>query len=100
MLGGEVLALQFNVDFADAGVTIGTAGIAFGDLTLCGLGAPADGLSVRQFLALANTALGGGSTSGISVNGYVSVSQEVNTAFVLGVPITFAQEHLVAGACP
>ena len=100
LLGGEVLALQLNVDFADVGVTRGTAGLVFGDLTLCALGAPADGLSVRQFLGLANTALGGGSTSGISLNGYVSVASELNAAFSAGSPTQFAQDNLVAGACP
>ena len=99
-LGGEVLALQLNVDFADAGVTLGTAGLAFGDLTLCGLGAPADGLSVRQFLALANTALGGGSTSGSSLYGHLAVAEELNGAFGEGNPTQFARDNLVAGACP
>jgi hypothetical protein len=100
VLGGEVLALQLNVDFADVGVTLGTTGLAFGDLTMCNLGAPVDGIRVRDFLALANTALGGGSTSGVSLNGYVSVLEELNNAFVLGVPSAFAQESLVYGACP
>jgi hypothetical protein len=31
LFGGEVLALQFNVDFSDAGLISGSAGLAFGD---------------------------------------------------------------------
>jgi hypothetical protein len=64
-----VLALQLNVDFSDAGFLLGTSGLHFGDLVLQNLTAantgfaslPAlNGVTVRQFLADANTALGGG----------------------------------------
>ena len=33
--GGQVLALQLNVEFANAGTLKGNAHIRFGDLTLC-----------------------------------------------------------------
>lgn len=100
VLGGEVLALQLNVDFSDAGLLSGTSSVDFGDLTLCGIGAPVDGISVRDFLALANTALGGGSTSGISLNAYVAILEELNSSFTLGAPSLFAQQSLRIGACP
>lgn len=100
VLGGEVLGLQLNVDFADAGLTTGTSAFAFGDLTLCNLGAAVDGTSVRDFLARANTALGGGTTSGISLLGYVSVASQLNNAFTLGAPSLFAQTSLRIGPCP
>jgi hypothetical protein len=61
--GGDVLALQLNVDFSNAGFLSGTSNIPFGNLilqnfiTLPNL----NGLTVSQFLADANTCLGGGS---------------------------------------
>lgn len=62
--GGEVLALKINVDFSDAGVTLGTSGTSFGDLTLCNFTTLPllNGLTVRQFLDVVNTLLGGGSS--------------------------------------
>jgi hypothetical protein len=58
--GGDVLALQLDVDFADAGL-LGTAPVKFGDLIFNH--APFIGVTVRQMLAEANFALGGGSIS-------------------------------------
>ena len=58
--GGDVLALKLDVGFADAGL-LGTAPVKFGDLILND--APFIGVTVRQMLAEANFALGGGSIS-------------------------------------
>jgi hypothetical protein len=58
-----------------------------------------NGSTVRQFLNLTNTALGG-STTGFSVNDLDSLTDELNLSFAGGGVSTFAQEHLVNGTCP
>ena len=60
VFGGQVLALQLNVDFNAAGV-IGSPAGAYGNLVLQNTGTSLDGKTVSQVLALAKTALGGGS---------------------------------------
>ena len=96
--GGEVLALTLNVDFS--AYTGGTSGIAFGGLTLCGLSTMSlNGTTVSGFLALANTLLGGGS-NGYSITELTPIAAELNNAFTTGAPSTWAQDHLVNGACP
>jgi hypothetical protein len=59
--GGWVLALQFDVDFNDAGFLTGSSGVLVGDLVLHDLTATPhfNGLSVRQFLVEVNQFLGG-----------------------------------------
>ena len=102
IFGGEVLGLRFNIDFSDAGYTLGTAGVRFGDLTLCGFtGALAglNGSSVRAFSSIVNTALGGGSTS-FAIQDLNQTALDVNNAFSNGTPTAFAQQHIVNGACP
>ena len=105
--GGEVLSLEFNVDFSDAGLLPASSGLRFGDLILENFATlPAlNGLTVREFLADANTCLGGGAClynpSDLDFeNAFVSL----NAAFADGTPIPFAQAHLVAptsaGAVP
>jgi hypothetical protein len=96
--GGNVVALKLNVDFSDRGIIAGTADVAFGDLLVCGVQG-VDGLSVRQVLGLANTHLGGGSTP-ISTNDLAAILVDLNRAFLNTIPSTFAQNHLVNGACP
>lgn len=102
--GGEVVALKLNIDFADAGHTLGTfTSPRFGDLTLCNFTGSADVLnntSVRSFLAMANTALGDGATP-ISLADIHAITQQVNFSFSNGNPSLFAQQYLVSGpACP
>ena len=58
-LGGEVLALELNVDFSAAGVTEGSGG-PFGNLNLCGSDTSFDGMSISEILVAANKALGNG----------------------------------------
>jgi hypothetical protein len=98
--GGEVVALQLNVDFSDAGFTRGSGPVRLGDLTLCGISPAAlDGTTVRRFLGIANTALGGGSTA-YNLADLDTIAGDINLAFPIGVPSSFAQQHLVNGTCP
>ena len=98
--GGEVVALKLNIDFSDAGYTLGSAGIRFGDLTLCGLSFPTlNGRSLREFLAINNTALGGG-TALLPIADLSSLTASANAAFLDGSANLFAQNNLVNGPCP
>jgi len=108
VFGGEVLALQLNVDFSDAGFLPANSGLRFGDLVLTGFSAssplaPLDGLTVRQLLGDVNTLLGGGSSIvsisdlGTLVDGAPALA-ELNGSFFYGQPSQFAQDHLVAPA--
>ncbi|MCM3906055.1 MAG: hypothetical protein ND866_30595 [Pyrinomonadaceae bacterium] len=102
LLGGYVLALQFNVDFADAGRISGTSGLVYGDLRLCGLSSTTayNGLTIRQFLAEMNTALGAGPVA-YTYDDVAALTSDVSTAFESGTVNPFAQQHLVSGpACP
>jgi hypothetical protein len=97
--GGVVMAFRFNIDFYDAGLVFGTSGLRFGDLILTGFAnttIPAlDGLTVRQFMEMDNTALGGGSTIyGIPILDPITINLE--NAFEGGGVSTFAQDHLSA----
>jgi hypothetical protein len=101
IFGGEVAALKLNIDFSDAGVTPHNVSVRFGDLhlfalTLTGL----NGLSVRDFAAVVNTAIGGG-TTGFTIDDLDSVAMELNVAFGGGDFVSpFAQEHLEAPTAP
>jgi hypothetical protein len=99
--GGEVTALKLNIDFADAGVLVGTSGIRFGALTLCDITALPllSGTTVRQTLALSNTLLGGGSAI-YTIAQIDPLVRELNAAFGAGSVSQWAQDHLVSGACP
>ena len=99
--GGNVLALQFDVDFANAGLLSGTASINFAGLRVCGLTATPNfnGMTVSQVLAQLNQALGGGATP-YSHDDLDNVANELTQSFESGAPSTFAQQHLVNGACP
>jgi hypothetical protein len=99
--GGEVSALKLNVDFADAGLTLGAAGIALGDLVLHDLTdtdqAQFNGLSVRDFFASASRTLG---TNGVGhdVSNFNAVTEQLNAAFADGGVTPWARYHLrVAG---
>lgn len=99
-LGGEVVALRLNVNFADAGLVPDPSGVNFGNLSMCGLTASSlNGLSVRQFLAGAEVVLGGGSAA-FGINDIDLVIDSLNTAFSSGTATTFAQAHVVNGTCP
>jgi hypothetical protein len=97
--GGEVLGLELNVDFSDAGVLLGSTGVRLGDLMLAnfGAGSPFNGLTVRQFLGDVNILLGGGSTA-FTIGDLGSLVGDVNASFSAGNPSPFAQAHLVEPA--
>jgi hypothetical protein len=99
VFGGYVLALQLDVAFSDAGLLSGTAPLRFGDLRLCGVTTTPlyNNLTVRQFLAAMNTALGAGAAA-YNYDEMTNLTNEVSLAFEAGVPSSFAQAHLVNGA--
>jgi hypothetical protein len=101
VFGGFVVALQLNVDFSDANLISGTSGLRFGDLRICGLTAfpLLNGMTVHQFLATANQALGGGSNP-YTPDDLAVVSQDLSASFESGAVSLFAQQHLFNGACP
>jgi len=95
--GGEVLGLELNVDFSDAGLLPASSGLRFGDLILEDFSSQPtfNGLTVRQFLGDVNTLLGGGSTV-FTIADLGTTVQDLNASFSGGTPLAFAQEHLVA----
>ena len=97
--GGEVLALQLNVDFSDAHYLTGAAGIPFGNMVLTGLSStqPFNGLTVRQFLAVSNSILGFVSPNPTTDDELAYLLADVNRVFS-GVPSQFAQDHLRAAS--
>src|SRR5215472_3923544 len=96
--GGEVLGLEFNVDFSDAGFLPGPSGIPFGNLLLAGFSNPVfNGLSVRKFLGDVNFLLSGDSTI-FSIADLGTMMSDINSAFSNGDPTVFTQNHLVAPA--
>jgi hypothetical protein len=56
-------------------------------------------MTVRQYLAMVNTLLGGG-TAVYMIDDLSIVTFNLNQAFVSGDPSTFAQQNLFAGSCP
>jgi hypothetical protein len=103
--GSEVLALQLNVDFSNAGLLAHPSGTPFGNLVLQNLTTtPAlNGLTVSQFLSDANTCLGGGSCLySFSVMDGVTADLTLSfdafgvgqVGFNPGVPSSFAQTNL------
>jgi hypothetical protein len=88
--GGDVLALQLDVDFSNTGFLAHPVGTTFGDLVLQNFSTlPAlDGLTVTQFLADANTCLGGGSCL-YSYSVMDGVAADLTLSFDGGTPGTF-----------
>ena len=95
--GGEVLGLELNVDFSDAGLLPGSSGLRFGDLILQNFSTftAVNGLTVRQFLVDVNTLLGGGSTA-FTIPDLGSTIGDINASFSAGTASVFAQAHVVA----
>jgi hypothetical protein len=101
VFGGEVLALQLNVDFSTAGFLPGELSVSYRDITLCNMNdGSLNNQSVGDLLELANRLLGGDSTSGHVIALISPIVGELNFAFALGTPSTWAQQHLVNGNCP
>ncbi len=99
--GGEVVTLKLNVDFSDAGHTLGALGIAFGNLVIhdyAGI-AQVNGLTLRQFLGDVNLLLGGGAIGYSLGDAYLLVVQ-INVSFGEGQPTQWAQEHLMLPCYP
>ncbi len=94
-LGGQVLALQLNVDLSDANYLTGNSSVKFGDIFIGNFPqvAVANGMKVREFLNLANFILGGGSAviGPSSTDAFLSL---LNNAFLNGTPSQFAQQYL------
>jgi len=98
LLGGELTALALNVDSSAAGLLGGSVATDFGDLNICGV-AGLPNMTVTTFRAIAENTLGG-ANNGYLPSAIVLVAQDLNAAFQDGTPSTFAQDHLVIGACP
>jgi hypothetical protein len=101
MFGGQVLALQVNVNFSDAGLLNGR--YQYGNLHLCGLTQTPlyNGLEIRMFLDAMNAALS--FSSGIPPYTYDELSalvDDVTRAFEGGAASSFAQNHVYASQCP
>jgi len=96
-LGGDVAALQLDVDFNDAGIVRGTVATHFGDLILYNVPATPDldHLTVRQALAALEAAVGGLPTAD-SYSDLDTLAIQLSSAFFMGAPTTFAQDHLAA----
>jgi hypothetical protein len=97
--GGEVLGLEFNVDFNDANVLPHTLNVRFGDLVMANFaaGSPFNALTVRQFLGDVNDLLGG-LTSAFTIADLGSTVGDLNASFTEGNPSAFTQAHLIAPA--
>ena len=76
---GQIVAAEINVAFAQAGY-IGTNAIKLGDLVFTG-GTAFDGTTVNDFLAIANTALGGGGLGGYTISDIQNTAELINTNF-------------------
>jgi len=97
--GGEVTALQLNVDFSSAGL-LGSSSVPFGNLVLTGFDgslSSLNGQTVSQFLGDVSVLLGGGSsiyTIDQLDNASDSIIVDLNTSFSNGNPSPWADEHL------
>jgi hypothetical protein len=109
VFGGEVAALKLNIDFSDAGLLPGNLNVHFGDLVLEGFGrtksgpSGLNGLTVRQFSAFVNTALGGGAFNqygSYTIANLDSITQSINGSFFGDVPGQFATDHLAVASVP
>jgi hypothetical protein len=105
VFGGQVLTLKINV--AESGAANGTPA-GFGDLYYCNAGSSLNGMTVRQILAVMETALGGGALpDGYSIkgeNGSLSLNDladnlNVNSFHQCKVG-SFATQYLSRTSCP
>jgi hypothetical protein len=107
--GGEVAALKLNIDFADAGVTLGSVGLAFGDLELYDLPAYSEpgfnldvnGMTVRELFGTANGYLASIDFGPNPIPYLDAIAEELNRAFDAGHYSAWALDHLrIAGPFP
>jgi len=110
-IGGELLALQLNVDLGTHSppVMVGGNNVHdFGSLLVCGTGSQFDGQTVASLLAAANVAVGGGALptdcTGMATcdfNSLDTLLQHLNVSFQQCHETGFGLKHLVKGAaCP
>ena len=94
--GGDVTALALNIALSDAGLLPENLGVHFGDLVLTNFTnlPQLNGLTVRQFSAVLNIVLGGGSYGTFTPANLDPVVDGLNTSFNWGVPGLFATELL------
>jgi hypothetical protein len=100
LFGGDVVALELNVDFNTAGFLHGASSIPFGDLVLTNFSgglSGLNGLTVSQFLAIANTCLGGGSCPE-GLGNVAGITDELNFSFPGGNVESFADTNLALPA--
>jgi hypothetical protein len=101
VFGGDVLTLQLNADFSQAGLVTANSGRKLDGLTICSSGVSAlDGQTVGQLLTAVNTLLGGGTSTDGSIATLDPIVNDINNGFTDGAPSTWAQLHLQPGACP
>jgi len=75
---GQIVAAEMNVGYNEAGYL----GNGFTDLkNLIYIAGPFAGMTIEDVLIIANTALGGGSTSGYSYNQIGYAAEQINLAF-------------------
>jgi PEP-CTERM motif len=98
VFGGEVAALKLNLDFSNAGLIPNSSGLLLGNLVLTGFSgseSSVNGMTVNQFFPLSQAALAGQATS-LDFADVEDLASNINDAFDLGQPDSFAQDHLVA----
>lgn len=78
---GQIVAAIMNVEFNDAGY-LGNGVNKLKDLAF--LTGPFQGMSVANFLNVANTAIGGGGMGGFSINEIAYAAEQINTNFENG----------------
>lgn len=94
--GGDVVALELNVAFSNAGFLHGTSKVPFGDLVLTNFSgglSPFNALTVSEFLAIAETCLGDGSCP-YGVGNVDAVAANLAFSFPGGTVSTFADSNL------
>jgi hypothetical protein len=83
VFGGDVVSLELNIAFNNAGLLGSTASSPFGDLVLTnftGSLSGLNGLTVSQFLAIAETCLAGGSCPD-GLDNIATITAELNVSF-------------------
>jgi len=97
-----VATLKLNVDFADAAITTGTSKTAFGDLTLCNFSnlPAANGLTVREFLGVANSVLSAFYTPPFTAANTDPIVAGLNDSFRYEELSAYGLAHLANGPCP
>jgi len=98
VFGGEVAALKLNLDFSNAGLIPNSSGLLLGNLVLTGFSgseSSVNGMTVEQFFPLSQAALAGQATS-LDFADVEDLASNINDAFDVGQPDSFAQDHLIA----